>query len=106
MGIIGNLGRNDIKRITGKGWIFRTQFATGMAFDVLALGHWLCDEYLGRFPVTALVECLRRRAGLTPCPQPELAIGAGKSGDRKESTRRVEGAIGKPSLWHFERLRF
>ena len=42
----------------------------------------------------------------TPCPQPGFAIGPGKSGDRKESTSRVEKAIGKPSQWRFACLRF
>jgi hypothetical protein len=36
----------------------------------------------------------------------ELAIGIGKNGDRKESTSRVEEAIGKPPPRHFERLHF
>jgi len=43
---------------------------------------------------------------LTPCRSWEFAIETGKSGDRKESTRTVEEAIGKPSRWRFECLRF
>jgi hypothetical protein len=38
--------------------------------------------------------------------QRELAIGTGKSGDRKESTSRVEEAIGKPSPEYFGHPRF
>ena len=41
-----------------------------------------------------------------PYPRPEFANGTGKSGDRKESTSRVEKAIGKPSRWYFRRRHF
>jgi hypothetical protein len=39
-------------------------------------------------------------------PQLGFANGTGKSGDRKESTSRVEEAIGKLSQWRFECFRF
>jgi hypothetical protein len=42
----------------------------------------------------------------TPCPQRGFAIGTGKSGDRRESTSRVEEATGKLSQWRFGCLPF
>lgn len=47
-----------------------------------------------------------RTAALTLCPQQAFAIGTGRSDDRKDSTSRVEEAIGKPSPLNFGRLRF
>jgi len=42
----------------------------------------------------------------TPRAQLGFAIGTGKSGDRKESTSRVEKAIGKLPQWRFGCFRF